>query len=231
MPKPLALPKRGGRRGRKTAVAAAVSALRIKERQRVGSLRSCLVQPATLRAYRAACTWFFVLGIDYGEEIWELDMAISDAIELAWDTGLSRALIGNLLSGMEHFINPLRGQFKESWRLWKVWGQREVPARAPPLSGRATLALCWYMWTWGYPEAAILTFLGFNRFMRTMEYVALRVNQLTFGAGKVHIALDHSKGSKRRGVVEGVMVDDSWLVSALRRCCAKLWPGDLLLPI
>jgi len=187
------------------------------------------VQPATLRAYTAACQWFFSLGWNYGDEIWELDAAVSDAIELAWDSGLSRALVGNLLSGMEHFVNPLRGQFKESWRLWKVWGQREVPARAPPLSGRAVLGLCWYMWVWGYKDAAVVTYLGFHRFMRTMEFVSLQVNQLTFGSEKVHVSLQASKGAKRRGIVEGVTVDDAWLCGALRQCCADLWPGDTVL--
>jgi len=229
MPKRPAPPTKEGRRGRKMAVAAVSSALRVAERKRVGALRSCLVQPATLRAYTAACKWFFELGLDYGDEVWELDAAIGDAIELAWDTGLSRALVGNLLSGMEHFVNPLRGQFKESWRLWKVWGQREVPSRAPPLSGRAVLGLCWYMWTWGYEDAAVLTFLGFHRFMRTMEFVSLRVSQLTFGSQQVHIALDSSKGAKRRGIVEGVTVDNPWLCGVLHRCCLQLWPGDTLL--
>ena len=231
MPKPSAPPAKEGRRGRKMAVAVASSTLRLAERKRVGSLRSCLVQPATLRAYTAACKWFFELQLDYGDEIWELDAAVGDAIELAWDTGLSRALVGNLLSGLEHFVNPLRGQFKESWRLWKVWGQREVPARAPPLSGRGALGLCWYMWTWGYYDAAVLTYLGFHRFLRTMEFVSLRVCQLTFGNQQVHITLDASKGAKRRGIVEGITVDDSWLCGALQRCCHQLWPGDTLLRI
>jgi len=185
-----------------------------------------------LRAYTVACAWFFSLGIDYGDDEWDVDGAVGDAIELAWDTGLSRALAGNLICGLEHFVNPLRGKLKESWRLWKVWGQREVPARAPPLSGRATLGLCWYMWVWGYPVAALLTYLGFHRFLRTMEFLGLRAGQLTFGRGKVHIGLATSKGAQRHGTTEGVTVDDdAWLVEQLRRRCRALWPGDLLLPI
>jgi len=205
--------------------------VRVLERQKVGRLRSTLIKAATLRAYTSACAWFFMLGIDYGDDEWDLDSAVGDAIELAWDSGLSRALVGNLICGLEHFVNPLRGKLKESWRLWKVWGQREVPSRAPPLSGRATLAICWYMWVWGYAEAAMLTYLGFHRFMRTMEFLGLRANQLTFGKNKVHIGLMSSKGAQRRGIIEGVTVDDPWLVMQLRLCCRKLWPGDLILPI
>ena len=231
MPRRPAPPSGAGRPRRRRAVDAAASAVRLSERRKVGRLRSTLVQPATLRAYTTACVWFFMLGIDYGDDVWDLDAAVGDAIELAWDSGLSRALVGNLICGLEHFVNPLRGKLKESWRLWKVWGQREVPSRAPPLSGRATLAICWYMWVWGYPVAAVLTYLGFNRFMRTMEFLGLRVSQLTFGRGKVHIGLAASKGAQRRGTVEGVTVDDPWLVKQLRRCCSALWPGDLIMPI
>ena len=231
MPRRPAPPLLAGRRRQRRAVDAGASAVRLLERQKVGRLRATLVRPATLRAYTTACIWFFGLGIDYGEDEWDIDAAIGDAIELAWDSGLSRAMIGNLICGLEHFVNPLRGKLKESWRLWKVWGQREVPARAPPLSGRATLALCWYMWVWGYPEAALLTYLGFQRFLRTMEFLGLRVNQLTFGRSKVHIGLASSKGAQRHGTTEGVTVDDSWLVGQLRQLCRQLCPGDLLLPI
>ena len=67
--------------------------------------------------------------------------------------------------------------------------------------------------------------------MRTMEFLGLRVSQLTFGRGKAHIGLTTSNGAQRRGIIEGVTVDDPWLVAQLRRACKALWPGDLILPI
>jgi len=91
-----------GRRRQRRAVDAGASAVRLEERQKVGRLRAALVRPATLRAYTTACVWFFGLGIDNGEDEWDLDAAIGDAMELAWDTGPSRALIGNLICGLEH---------------------------------------------------------------------------------------------------------------------------------
>ena len=224
-----------GRPGQKCALGLRTTAQRKLERGKLGSLRSCLVLPSTLRAYTAACIWFFgfvvAMGLDLGDEVWELDIVVGDAIEYAWDTGLSRALIGNVLSGLEHFVNPLRGQLKESWRLWKLWGQKEVPSRAPPLSASATLAICWYMWVWGYPEAALLTCLGFHRFMRTMEFLSLTAGQLSFGRGKLHISLPASKGARRRGSVEGVTLSDRKLCRLLRLLCSSLLPGDSLLPI
>ncbi len=221
-----------GRTRRRGAVGVSSATDRVAQRAAVGPLRDRLVQPATLRAYRAACTWFFTLvglhGMELGQETWEFDELLGDCIELAWETGLPRNLIGNLLSGLEHFVNGLRGQLRGSWRLWRVWGAHEVPARAPPLSVRATLGLAYHMWSWGYRGAAVLTCIAFDRFLRTMEFLSLTPAQLTFDDGltRVHIQLPWSKGSSRRGTVEAVVLTDSLLAQLLHGLVRNLLPGD-----
>ena len=100
------------------------------QRAAVGPLRDRLVQPATLRAYTLAVCWFFELvrdqRFDLGAEVWEFDDVLGDVIELAWETGEPRNLVGNLLSGLEHFVNALRGRLRGAGRLWRVWGDHEV---------------------------------------------------------------------------------------------------------
>ncbi len=214
------------------AVGLSASADRRAQRAAVGPLRNRLVQPATLRAYTLAVVWFFELvrvqQLDLGAEVWDFDDVLGDTIEFAWETGEPRNLIGNLLSGLEHFVNALRGKLRGAWRLWRVWGDHEVPARAPPLSIRATLGIAFYMWSWGYPGAAVVTCLAFDRFLRTMEFLRLSPSQLTLSRDQLtmHVQLPWSKGAKRRKSVEGVVVFDRLLIQLVQELVEPLMPGD-----
>ena len=226
----------GGRRPREGKVLD-VPALSVRraQRARVGPLRGCLVRPATLEGYRRACRWFFVQmavwKVAVASEVWEFDEQIGDAIEFAWETGLSRAHVGNLLSGLEHYVNALRGNLRGSWRLWRVWGEQEVPCRAPPLSLRAMMAICFYMWTWGYPEAALMTCVAYTIFLRTMEFVGMTASQVAVHPKLqlVHIQLPLSKGAARSRGVEGVLLEEPLLVRGLALLVQRKSPGDSLI--
>ena len=112
----------------------------------------------------------------------ELDSIVCEAIESAWDVGEPRALIGNLLSGLPHNVNAIRGKLQGSWRLWKKWGELEIPCRAPPLSRKATLAMAFFFAQWGFRNEALLLCLAFDRFMRTEEFLSLSAGQFTFSS-------------------------------------------------
>ena len=82
--------------------------------QRKGiSLRDTLIKPYTAKLYQRACAWFFdmlsALNLEVPDTIVEFDLLIEDIIVQAWNEGEPRALIGNLLSGLEHRIAGLRG--------------------------------------------------------------------------------------------------------------------------
>ena len=207
-------------------------ALRQTERAALGTLKSRLVKPRTELVYRRSCEWFFALcasmEIFYDMPIVEFDDLVGEAIEFAWESGEGRNVVGNLLSGLEHFVPALKGRLRYSWRLWRVWGDSEVPCRAPPLSARATMAICYYLWQWGFPRTALVTMLAFATFLRTMEFVGMRKVQLSFSTKQqvVHIQLPHTKGASRRGGTEGVTLDDPTLVLSLRRALADALPGD-----
>ena len=212
-------------------------ALVVRERQAVGRLSSRLVRPQTLKNYTEACRWFFALvamwQVDLGDDWWQLDDVIVEAIEYAWETGKSRNLVGNLLSGMEHYCSFLRQQLKQSWRLWRVWGSYSQPCRAPPFTVESVMAVAHYMWDWGYRPAAILTCVAFSCFLRTMEFVGMQYNQLTFSPSgdRCHLALPRSKGVSRHGGVEGVAVDDALLVRLLRLVTADCNAGDFVIKL
>ena len=91
------------------------------------------------------------------------------------------------------------------------------------------MAVAYYMWSWGQRSAAILTCLGFSSFLRTMEFVGMRRQQLTFGANlRCHLALPRTKGVSRHGGVEGVSITDPLMSQLLRKVCSGLLPGDFV---
>ena len=81
------------------------------ERQYI-SLTGSLIKPYTATLYTAACRWFFdtieLLGEPVPDEIVDFDALVQRTIELAWHEGESRALMGNLSSGLEHKVSGLR---------------------------------------------------------------------------------------------------------------------------
>ena len=206
---------------------------RADQRSKEGSLKSSLIKPYTRKIYWEALLWFFAYMDHFLVELptdhRELDPLVQEAIELAWHQGEARALVGNLLSGLEHFIPSFRSNLKGSWRLWKQWGKRELVSRAPPVDPRTVLALCYYMHTWGHPEAAVVTLLAFHRFLRPMDYLHVKVSQFLLGKStkKAHLMLSHTK----TGGVNSVPIDDPKLIFLLRQHCALKRSTDHFMPI
>ena len=128
-------------------------AQRIAERAKIGSLRHALIQPATLVKYRIALAYFFHYLAAGGLELPscqdDLDDVVCDCIEHMWETGESRSLSGNLLSSIPFHSHALYGRLKGAWRFHQLWGQKEIPARAPPLSKIAAFAIAHLM---GLPQ-------------------------------------------------------------------------------
>ena len=212
---------------------------RVSQRKVIGSLKDSLIKPLTLRLYTQACAVFFDLIVSLNwilpSEMWDFDLLMCECIELWWSEGEPRALVGNVLSGVEHFCPPVRGNLRGSWRLWRAWGANELPCRAPPFSLPACLAICFYMWEWGYSSAATLTLLAFHRFLRTAEFVSLTKRQLNFHPEhkptKVFIQFDNSKTAKRNHNVEGVTIEDVHLVRHLHKLfLAAVSPLECLMP-
>ena len=227
--------------GRSTTVAAArrevLQTSRLQHRRQAGSLSSRLVTPRILTYYNNACKWFFLLlqswQLSISEDVSALEENICDVIEFAWETGDHRGRIGNLLSGLEHHCTFLRGNLRSCWRLWRVWGNSEIPCRAPPLTVEATMGMAGYMWMWGFRSAAVLTCLGFHCFLRSMEFMCIQCKQFIVSSNgkRCHIALPRTKGTSRHGGVEGVNVEDPILVKLLRSFTAQRQPGDFILDL
>ena len=179
-----------------------------RKEKRTQSLRSQLVMPYTQKLYHEACIWFFnyldLEGIEVPASFLELDDIVCAAVDFAWGEGEPRALVGNLLSAIELWFPATHGHLKGGWKLWRKWGDKELPVRSPPLICEAMLAMVYYMMQWGYFNAGILILVGFNLFLRTIEMTSILTFQVSFNAdlSVAHIVLPLTKVGRRRSTVE-----------------------------
>ena len=219
----------------KHVLSLASPAQRIVERAKIGNLRHALIQPATLVKYRTALAYFFHYlaagGLELPSCLDDLDDIVCDCVEYMWETGETRTLCGNLMSSIPYHSRALTGRLKGAWRLYQLWGQKEIPARAPPLSKVAALAIAHQFYRWGFVNVSIVLVLAFYRFLRTGEFLSLRAGQFAFGNDMqaVHITFPQTKSSQLKGILESVHVDDPHLVKALHNITRYLKPGDPLL--
>ena len=69
------------------------------------------------------------VGIELPDTIMELDALVEKLMESFWQEGESRALVADIICGLQHMIPAVRGGLKSSWRLLKTWQANELPNR------------------------------------------------------------------------------------------------------
>ena len=209
-----------------------VRAARVKTRAQQGTLRSNLIKPYTGKVYWDSLIYFFNFINFYELELPllkdDMDDLLCQAIEHAWHSGEARSVAANMISGLEHHVNGLRGLLKGAKRLWRQWGKLEDISRAPPLDIRSVLAMCWYMWEWEHPEAAVLVLLAFHRFLRPMDYLEVKCGQFLFPKDDAaHLMLTNTKTTG----ATSVPISDPHLINLLRMFTRNRQPGDFFMPL
>ena len=116
---------------------------RSQARREIGRLKDQRLRPTTLLRY-CNCITLFINWLEQGStlipgqpEQW--DACISDYAEHLWEAGQGMQFLGDLLSGLPHFMPRLRGCLKESWKIHGTWKTLELPMRAVPFSPK----FCW----------------------------------------------------------------------------------------
>jgi integrase len=160
-----------------------------------------------------------------------MDIIVMQWAECLWCEGDERSILGNGLSGLQHFIPALKRHLHGSWRLHAAWGRDEPSRPAPPLTCLQMHAMAGWFVVNGFPDIALLIILGFGCILRTGEIFTLRTTDLEFSANKVRLILRNTKIGRRLGVTQETYSDDPWLVPRLRRFCLGLTRGSLLLQV
>jgi len=208
---------------------------RRQARQQLGRLSKNVVTAGTRKRYDNALAWLFAT---LATLLWtvpastvEFDELLCRIVDMAWNEGESRSLIGDVLSALGDAIPALRGRLPGAWRLVSAWSRLELPARAAPLSQKEVDALSYIAWVWGYFDVAVLLQLAFHAFLRTAELMSARVSQVCFSTkdAEAYLALPETKNSARKGTPEGVRITQSLLAKLLAIAVQGLLPGDTIL--
>jgi hypothetical protein len=97
----------------------------------------------------------------------ETDRAVADRLEALWGEGEAIGEAGDLISGVINFEPPLSRNLQESWKLFNVRKNNEMPARAAPVwldlvqammgyaLEDAELAMACFIPDWRSPELAL----------------------------------------------------------------------------
>jgi len=193
-----------------------------------------MVKPGTLKRYQVAVTWFFITlnmcNLILPVNMWEFDLLVLEIMDMAWQEGEPRNLIGDVLSGLGHFTPPLKRNLTSSWRLYDAWGRSELPARAPPLTPLMAVALAFVLFKEEGWSVAVALLVGFHCFLRTSEMLSITAGHISFATNmsSANIVLPETKGTARFGGLEMVVVNDAWLVRLLAKLKEGLLPGDRL---
>jgi hypothetical protein len=208
---------------------------RAEARREIGRLRDQRLRPTTLLRY-CNCITLFINWLEQGGTLMpkqpeQWDAGIADYAEHLWETGLGIQFLGDLLSGLPHFMPRLRGCFKESWKIYGTWKTLELPVRAVPFSPKILLAMIGTaLLDDDWPQAAAYL-VGFMCMLRTGELVGLRWGDISFHKSphRLVVSLGTTKGGQRRGIPnETVVTDDIATIHFLAALHRGKEKGDVM---
>ena len=201
---------------------AATAEERGKIRRRLGTLRQLTVQPSTRKRYDKALQGFFSFltaeGLDLPKDKRQLDPIVCDYLETLWFEGKGRAQACDTLAALQDSQPGLRNNLPGAWRLLRTWQANEIPSRAPPLPEHIVLAMAGWSLFHGWVSFALSLLIGFYSMLRTGEILGLASSrfQCTEGQLQALISLGLTKGGKRHGAAESVVLGLEPVVRFLR---------------
>ena len=220
----------------KRILEAATPAARASKRQQLGTLKQLTVQPSTRARYTQAVDEFlaFLRGnaLTLPSKRDKLDPLVCDFLEHLWASGSGRAKGSDCVAGLQDQDPKLRGQLPGAWRLLKTWAVNEIPNRAPPLPEHVLLSMVGWATFHGYHSFAVSLLVGFYGMLRTGEILGVkRKDFMSDPSGrKVLLSLGLTKGGKRTGAAESVVLAHDLVVQPLLHWMKIAVPSSTLTP-
>lgn len=208
---------------------------RQQRRAALGTLKSLVIQPNTFLRYRRAFTLFLQYLAQQRASIaptrQELDHQVENYLEHLWQDGESLSLAGDTLSGIQHFQPNCKRHLPGSWRLFKAWQLRELPARAPPFTITTLQVLLGCLHAKS-PSVALGVYLAFRCLLRTGELLALQAKDIVIPprSASAVLYLGLTKTGQRNPHAGTVNFTDLPLAHRLRLWKSQVPPHTPLIP-
>ena len=203
---------------------------RAKQRQKLGTLRELTVQPTTRARYNKATDAFLAFlkteHLELPRNKKDMDPLVCDYLEHLWASGAGRAQASDTLAGLQDLQPNLKSHLPGAWRLLRTWHINEIPNRAPPLPEHVLQAMAGWAFFKGHITFGISLVIGYYTRLRTGELLGLRSSHMTATSGhqQVLISLGFTKGGKRQGVSESVILGFEPAVKLVKQWKLKAHP-------
>ena len=192
------------------------------------------LQNTTVARYKKSISRFFewmeVEQISTPESWTELDDAAGEYVNYLYldDRPIGWAL--DFVSGMKRLCPKCKLHLPTAGTYNKNWAKSLKRTRALPMPPDILIALCTLSILRGERKLCAVLLLGFLGLLRSGELVLLTRGQLTFLSGNstLVIALPESKGAKRSGQPENVIVSEAPVVQFIHSVAKDLEPGEVL---
>ena len=197
----------------------------LRKKQRAGISLNAL-KPSTIKKYNYALNLFFswLPGSRYCDlkSLLDLDEAVVAYVNVCWEEGEQIDDAANVLSGLCHYILPIRGHLNGSWKMISRWRQKELPAQAPPMGlAVLTLMIGTALECKRLPLAAGIA-LAFHCFLRTGELFALHCGDVQVGEKGGAVVLQHTK----KGIRDIVSINDPLVLTLVKMRLLHSSAGD-----
>ena len=195
---------------------------RALKRRQLGTLKQLTVQPSTRNRYRLALDKFLAflkfndLILPHRRDL--LDPLVCEYIEHLWFSGEGKALASDTVASLQDFDAHIKGRLPGAWRLLKTWALNEVPNRAPPFPDYVVHAMCGWACLHQHFSFAVSLLVGFYGMLRTGELLNVKRKDFATETAqrKVLLSLGMTKGGKRAGAAESVVLGFDQVVSVLK---------------
>ena len=123
-------------------------------------------------------------------------------------------------------------QISKAWRLLKTWSINEIPNRAPPLPEKVVWAMAGRAFFHGHNSFGISLIIGFYTMLRSGELLDLKSSHILCPQHEKQalISLGLTKGGKRMGAAESVVLGIQHAVNLVKRWKQVAKPSTCLAP-
>ena len=201
---------------------------------RRGHVKYAGLQLSTIRKYNLAIKRFFVW-LDSAEKtvpvsLEDLDEAVGEYINHLYQDDLPVGWASDVVCGFKRFYPKCRKSLQISAGYLRNWNKSVSRTQALPLTSDILMSLVVVSLLKGETRLALAFLFGFTCLLRTGEIVSLTPRQLTFlgGGTQLHIALPDSKGAKRLGRPESVILKQPHIVQFIAKAVEKMHPSELI---
>ena len=199
-----------------------------------GHVKYAGLQLGTIRKYNLAINRFFVW-LNSAEKtlpvsLDELDEAIGEYINHLYQNDLPVGWASDVVCGFKQFYPECRKSQQISAGYLQNWNKSVSRTQALPLTSDILMSQVVGSFMRGETRLALAFLFGFTCLLRTGEIVALTRRQLTFlgGGTQLHIALPGSKGAKRLGRPESVMLKQPHIAKFIAKAVEHMGPSELI---